>query len=310
METVACPITNSTEFTDYLQLPDRFDSSGKERWTLVRSAVSGLIMLNPRPDSSEITHHYHSGQYDPYLHDQNSSSFRDKVYLAARSFLLRYRAKIILKGITKPMQQLSILEIGCSTGALLDYFHRKKGVTLQNLAGVEPDTEAAKHARKHFGLQVYPSLHEEGFGEKTFDRIVLWHTLEHIHAINETVELVAKKLAPEGVLVIALPNPASFDAGLYRENWIAWDAPRHLYHFVPGTLEKLLELHNLNILRESPYFPDTLYNIFHSEKLLSQREKQKFNALRVTGALLEATAMTRAEKASSLVYYCRKKTGR
>ncbi|MEI6652621.1 MAG: class I SAM-dependent methyltransferase [Chlorobiaceae bacterium] len=308
METVPCPISNSIEFTPWLQVPDRFDSSGKTRWKLVQSCASGLIMLNPRPDSSEIAVHYRNGQYDPYLHKNSSSSLGERAYLAARSLLLRYRASLILNGAFKPFHKLSILEIGCSTGELLNFFHRSRGVPLDHLAGVEPDADSAAYAREVFGLRVSPLLQE---GAEKFDRIVLWHTLEHIHAINETLHAVSSLLEPDGVLVLALPNPASSGANYYRENWIAWDAPRHLFHFMPGTLEKLLEQHHLRVFRRKPYFPDALYNTFYSEQLRCKSQGGRFN-LRQQGIAL-GWAMVSLDKealwpkkASSFIYFARK----
>ncbi len=309
METVPCPISGSSDFTPRLQVPDRFDPSGKEQWSLLCSKASGLIMLNPRPDSTEITCHYPQGLYDPHLHQHNSFSYRDKAYLAARSLLLRYRARIILQGTSKPLRQVRLLEIGCSTGELLNYFHRRKGIPLSNLAGVEPDAEAASHAQKVYDLKVSRSLPNEGGGK--FDCMVLWHTLEHIHTIHETLDNAAKLLAPDGVLILALPNPESYDAKHYKENWIAWDAPRHLYHFVPETLAKLLQQHNLQVVRRQPYFPDSIYNTLHSEKLRCKRAKRGFHASQLGAALLKGIATAwmgalRPLKASSLVYFVRK----
>jgi SAM-dependent methyltransferase len=311
METAPCPISGSTDFTPCLQVPDRFDDTGKEQWTLMRSSASGLIMLNPRPDSSEIALHYHTGQYDPHLQAQNSTTITERAYLAARSLLLHYRASLILRECRKPLRQVRVLEIGCSTGDLLNYFHQKKGIPLDNLVGMEPEPEAAAYARKIFGLKVYPSLGDAADEEIRFDRIVLWHTLEHIHAIHETLDYAAKQLAPDGVLIIALPNPESYDAQHYRENWIAWDAPRHLYHFVPETLEKLLEGSGLKVVHRQPYPPDSIYNTLHSEKLRCKRAEKGFHAPQLGVALLKgiAAAVVGALlplKASSLVYSVKK----
>ncbi len=308
METVPCPITGSKEFTPYLQVPDRFDSSGKADWNLVRSSASGLIMLNPRPESAEIARHYRSPEYDPYRHNLNSSSFKERAYLAARTLLLGYRAEIILKGWVKPREKLSVLEIGCSTGNLLNYFHRH-GVPIKNLTGVEPDDDAARHARECFGLNIFSSIAEEIAEKKTFDRIVLWHTLEHIHTINETLHEVVAQLKPDGVVVISLPNPASLDAEYFKENWVAWDAPRHLYHFLPETLEKLLGLHGLRVFKRQPYFPDSVYNILHSEGLRSKRGKKRVNALRILTLLGRAAlyAFKGGARSSSVVYYAERK---
>jgi 2-polyprenyl-3-methyl-5-hydroxy-6-metoxy-1,4-benzoquinol methylase len=311
METVPCPISGSTDFIPWIQVPDRFDSSGKEQWSLMRSSVSGLIMLNPRPDSTEIALHYHTGHYDPHLQAQNSSTFSSKAYLAARSLLLGYRASLILRGCRTPLRQVRVLEIGCSTGDLLNYFHRRKRIPLHNLAGVEPDSEAAAYARERFKLNISPSLSDATDKGGLFDRIVLWHTLEHIHAIHETLEYATNHLAQDGVLIIALPNPESYDAKLYKENWIAWDAPRHLYHFVPESLEKLLEQHNLRVVHRQPYLPDSLYNTLYSEKLRCKSARKGFHAPQWGNALLKGIAAAGIGalllvKASSLIYFVRK----
>jgi hypothetical protein len=109
-----------------------------------------------------------------------------------------------------------------------------------------------------------------------------------------------------------LPNPESYDAKHYQENWIAWDAPRHLYHFVPETLKKLLEQHNLEIINRQPYPPDSIYNTLHSEKLRCKIAKKRFNAPQLGWALLKGIAAAGMgallpPKASSLVYFVRKR---
>jgi 2-polyprenyl-3-methyl-5-hydroxy-6-metoxy-1,4-benzoquinol methylase len=315
METVPCPISNSKAFTPFIQVPDRFDVSGKAAWQLVRSTASGLIMLNPRPQSSEASVHYRNGEYDPFRHGGKSNTISDKAYLAARTLLLGYRTKIILKGALKPLNRLSLLEIGCSTGDLLNYLHQKKRVPKENLAGVEPDHESRAWGQKQHGLKICHSIEqmrEIEYTGKKFDRIVLWHTLEHMHALNESITRAKELLDLKGVLVLALPNPLSWDALHYRENWIAWDAPRHLYHFTPDTLEKLFERHNLQIVKHQPYLPDSLYNTLHSEKLRCTREGKRFTVLLMGSAVLKAGVAAAIGvlwplKASSLVYFVRSK---
>jgi len=282
MESVPCPICNSMEFIPWLMLPDRFDHSGELRWQLVQSPVSGLVMLNPRPDCSEIASHYRSTRYDPFLHQGNVTSLEERGYLTARSLLLRYRARLVLHGFKKPLEQLSILEIGSSTGEFLNFFHCHRAVPLAHLAGVEPDAASATHARELFGLKVTASVHEL---EGTFDRIILWHTLEHIHDLGDTLHAISRHLKPDGLVVIALPNPACSGASHYQESWIAWDAPRHLYHFMPGTLTKLFERHGLTLSSALSYWPDALYNALYSEQLCCERGKRRFTFLRLCVAL-------------------------
>ena len=297
------------EFEAFLQVPDRFDVSGHTRWQLVRSCASGLVMLNPRPGSSDMAVHYPAGSYEPFFNRSSTTSLRKTILLAARLLLLRYRASLILADNVKPRCQHSVLEIGCAGGELLNFLHCTTGIPLDNLAGVEPDTAAAAHGRKVFRLTVTAALHNEYKG--LFDRIVVWHSLEHIHALHETLHRLEQLLDPDGVLVIALPNPECHEAKQYRENWIAWDAPRHLYHFVPGTLEKLLEQHNLHVVKRLPYMPDTVYNALFSEKLRCKRSGKAFGLFSASTALCRALlALQREiiwpETGSSVIYFARK----
>ena len=59
----------------------------------------------------------------------------------------------------------------------------------------------------------------------------MWHVLEHVPDLIETITHIKESLKSEGVLIIAVPNHKSFDANHYGEFWAAYDVPRHLWHF-------------------------------------------------------------------------------
>jgi SAM-dependent methyltransferase len=304
METVPCPITGSREFKPLLQAPDRFDLCGKS-WQLAQSTESGLVMLNPRPDPNEVAAHYPAEAYDPFLYDGNARTLRDRAYLFAASLLLGRKAQIVMKGFGKPAESAKVLEVGCSTGRLLLRIHRDFGVPPENLRGVELDSQAAASARSA-GLEVSESdLSNANFDDRRFDRIVFWHALEHLHHIGEALDRARKLLAEEGQLVIALPNIESRDAHRYGPNWIALDAPRHLYHFSPDTLGKLLEKHGLSILDISRWLPDTLYNVWYSEKLDREINGRRFGIGGIVRSCIRAAESLAAgrdpRQASSMV---------
>ncbi|NTU58825.1 MAG: class I SAM-dependent methyltransferase [Chlorobiaceae bacterium] len=266
MELIPCPISGDRDFTPLLEAPDRFALSGP-KWKLVRSSSSGLVMLNPRPDASESSKHYPEHSYDPFLHSGNCNNPRDRAYLSISSLLLGLKARIVMNGLCKPAESVRILETGCSSGRLLMRLHKGFGIPLDNLCGIEPDQQAAA-AAKAAGLTRITSteLAKTSF-ETRFDRIVFWHVFEHLHHIEETLDKTRDLLEKEGMLVIALPNIDSEDAKRYGSRWIALDAPRHLYHFTPKTLTLLLEKHGFSVIDVTPYVPDAIYNVWHSEKL-------------------------------------------
>jgi len=272
MEHPPCPITGNTSPHPFLKVLDRLNASGNAEWQLVRDPESKLVYLSPRPDETEIGIHYPESSYDPHLSVKAGITLRDKLYLSLRHLVLRKKASLIEKNGHPLSSRSTILEIGCSTGELLDTLRRKKGIPAVNCVGFEKNGCSASHARNTFSFTVNCAEFCDCPPAGTFDRIIFWHTLEHIHRINETLDKAAKCLGKNGVMVIALPNAGSLDATLYGKHWVAWDAPRHLYHFIPETLEKLLNKHDLKITAMRPFIPDTFYNCLYSEENIRQEK--------------------------------------
>ena len=73
------------------------------------------------------------------------------------------------------------------------------------------------------------------------------------------------------MLLIAVPNVESLDAQHYREQWAAYDVPRHLYHFAPKTMAQLLKKHKLVIRQTLPMPLDAYYVSMLSEKHKAER---------------------------------------
>ena len=312
METAPCPITGSRDFTPFLQAPDRFNLLGQP-WQLVQSTASGLVMLNPRPEVDEMATHYPAEAYDPFLHNGNARTLRDRLFLAATSLLLAGKARVVMKGIGKPAKSAHILEVGCSTGRLLLRIHRDYGVPLKNLCGMEIDRQAAETARRAGVGSVSESGLDETSFDQRFDRIVFWHALEHLHRINESLARARELLKPGGQLIIAVPNIHSDDTRRYGNRWIALDAPRHLWHFTPDTLGNLLEKRGFSVLEFGRWIPDTLYNVWYSEKLERTINGRLFGlggiARATTNAALSLTAGIDPRRASSMVVRAVKKPG-
>jgi len=81
--------------------------------------------------------------------------------------------------------------------------------------------------------------------------IVFWHSLEHLRDAGAVLAHAAGLLVPDGVIVIAIPNPSSAQARLFGERWLALDPPRHLVHVPAAALLARLEDLGLRIERVS-----------------------------------------------------------
>jgi hypothetical protein len=133
--------------------------------------------------------------------------------------------------------------------------------------GMEPDAGARKIGLDA-GLKVLPDknqLKEELKGKK-LKAITLWHVLEHVTDLEDTLNFFKDYLDEQGVLMIAVPNYTSYDAVHYGEFWAAYDVPRHLYHFEVKTVSKLLEPFGFKLVDTKPMKFDSFYVSMLSEK--------------------------------------------
>ena len=159
-----------------------------------------------------------------------------------------------------PSEEKKILEIGAGTGDFLTSC-QKHG---WKCYGVEPSDQAREVAKDYNQLKLFSSIEE--IGEKNFSVITLWHVLEHIPNLNETITKLNKLLTPSGTLIIAVPNYNSFDAKHYKQFWAGYDVPRHLYHFNKDSLKILLSSNGFELRTIKPMWFDSFYVSLLSEK--------------------------------------------
>jgi SAM-dependent methyltransferase len=121
----------------------------------------------------------------------------------------------------------AVLDAGAGRGRLLAAL-RRGGYRAE---GIDPSPRAPEVTRATLGE------HEA----RGLDAVVLWHVLEHVDDPAAAVRRAGDWLASNGVLLIALPNVASLQAGVGGPVWFHLDVPRHRTHFSPRGLRTLLE---------------------------------------------------------------------
>lgn len=243
----ACPVCGKTVFRNRLVVEDRTVSH--ESFAVVECAACGFQFTNPRPGAEEIGRYYESAAY--VSHNSAAAGLVNQVYRLARLFTMRRKARLLGKFAPRRGR---LLDYGCGTGHFLA---AAQGAGWA-VAGVEPNATARAEASQRVGQPI-----GEGdltaFAPGSFDAITLWHVLEHVHTLNETLAQLVRLLRSDGVLLIAVPNAASFDAQHYGARWAAYDVPRHLYHFVPATMARLLKKHRLALRATLPMPLDAYY---------------------------------------------------
>ncbi|MCW3118702.1 MAG: class SAM-dependent methyltransferase, partial [Chitinophagaceae bacterium] len=169
-----------------------------------------------------------------------------------------------------------------------------------NETGLEPDQDARKVAADLYGLQLEDTKRLFELPTGTFDVITLWHVLEHVNDLQATFAQLKKLLAANGRLLIAVPNYTSLDAEVYQQYWAAYDVPRHLYHFSPKAMDRLVRKHSAVIQYCKPMWFDSFYVSLLSSKY--KNGKTNWLGSLWTGLRSNLNAMQDVKKCSSLIY--------
>ena len=170
---------------------------------------------------------------------------------------------------------------------------------------VEKSPQAREFAKLHFDLDVKPESALKEFAPGSFDVITLWHVMEHLEHLGEVWQRLHELLTEKGVLIVAVPNCSSYDAQRYGEYWAAYDVPRHLWHFTPGTIQQLASRHGFIMAARHPMPFDAFYVSMLSEK--HRGSSCSFLKGMYAGTLAWFNALGRKERSSSMIYVFRKK---
>jgi SAM-dependent methyltransferase len=109
------------------------------------------------------------------------------------------------------------------------------------VAGIEPDAEAAQKARRYSDEIYTGDVLTAPFAIGSFDVVTMFHVLEHVPDPVAVVRRTLEWLAPSGLLIIEVPNAGGLGASVFGRAWSGLDLPRHLSHFTPDTLANVVE---------------------------------------------------------------------
>jgi SAM-dependent methyltransferase len=158
-------------------------------------------------------------------------------------------------------QRAAVVEARLGSGRLLDYgagagqFARFMAGRGFEVVGLEPFSLGAPVEAPGLTLLQAP-LASVKASLGTFDVITLWQVLEHLPRPVEVLGELKGLLRPGGVLVVSVPNLASWQARVFGGRWFHLDPPRHLLHFDLGTLTACLRRAGLSCEPSGQYLPE------------------------------------------------------
>ena len=291
-----CPICEGNILSPFLNCKDYTVSH--ETFTIQECSHCKFLLTSPVPGPSELPEYYKSDTY--ISHSPKATTWIDRIYLTARGFTLKWKLQLIQNYLTHSDSN-NLLDYGCGTGEFLKSC-KSAGFQVQ---GIEPSEKGRNQSMLATSQSIYGTISE--LPADNFQVITLWHVLEHITDLNQTLSQLNKKLTHTGTIFIAVPNHNSWDATHYQNHWGAYDVPRHLWHFSQADMQSLLAKHSLKIIDKIPMKLDAFYVSLLSEKY---RNNGKLNFSGLFSAFyngIKSNLLARKNlEYSSLIYVVRK----
>lgn len=264
------------------RLTERFaarDPVTGDAFAVAECAACGLSVTTPRPSAEALRRYYPAA----YHRAPGTNRFLSAVEWAQRR---------VYAGRARAVERLAggapgrVLDVGCGPGALLSAFRRRGW----QVHGTELDDEAAEAARAS-GIDVHAGpLERAPWPAGGFDAVVIWHALEHFPEPATPLAQAHRLLRPGGALMVGVPNAGSPEARLAKGAWFHLDVPRHLTHFTPAALRRVLAEAGFEVVRASHLALeyDTFSLVQSTLNALGLRPNALYDLLRTKGARLGA----------------------
>lgn len=189
---------------------DRNRAVTAERFTYRRCSVCGATWLVDVPENLAD---YYPGDYHDFLEGEALASAAAEE--APRIAMLR-----------RHVSAGRLVEIGPSQGV---FAAAARGAGF-SVTGLEMDEACCRHLGSVVGVEAIqtddPAAALDGLPPSR--AVVMFHLIEHLPNPWEVLRAAAANLEDGGVVMVATPNPNSFQARLLRSRWVHLDAPRHV----------------------------------------------------------------------------------
>lgn len=288
-----CPVCGSSQISFCFHCTD--NSISKQEFALWECKECAVRFTREAPGQDEIGPYYQSEAY--VSHTNSQKGIINRIYHVVRKITMQNKRRLVNKVSGKLKGKL--LDIGAGTGMFLK--------TMQDagweVLGLEPDEDTRNRASEIHQVELQP-VESLFILPQKYDVVTMWHVLEHVHQLHEYIKKIETLIAEGGHFMIAVPNYTSFDGYFYGKDWAAYDVPRHLYHFSPASMNKLLAMHGFKVITCKPMWFDSFY-------VSMLTEKYKRSSLGVIRAMFTAfysnlKALFNPEKCSSVIYIAEK----
>jgi Methyltransferase domain len=230
MELVSCDLCRSDQSELVTRQRDLLLEVTQDEFTVVRCRQCGLIYLNPRPSKDLLGSYYPTVYYPPVQAkvrpqlQQQAKKFSAKMKRGVLEDYYGYPAvgpagwfrtvRRILLWPDKALREFKgrhpmpwrgegkVLDVGCGAGGNLKSLQEQGW----QVFGIEISDVAAAHARDLLQADIHTgTLESAPFPPKSFDLVLMSHSLEHLPSPADALSRVHSLLKDDGLLVVSVP---------------------------------------------------------------------------------------------------------
>ncbi len=187
------------------------------------------MQLDTFPTDEELSAQYAGASSEDYVEEEAGQ---------------RETARRVLAKLESQAEPGKLLDLGPWVG----FYMAEAQARGWTATGIEPSAFASAYARDRLGLDVRTEdIYEADLPQSSFDAVLLGDVLEHLTRTDEALQRVKGWLAPDGVLVLLLPNAGSRLARLLGRRW--WSViPTHVHFFTPNSIRRMLARHGFEVV--------------------------------------------------------------
>jgi SAM-dependent methyltransferase len=215
-----------------------------EFFKLYKDSETGIIWTQVGKNHNHLSY-YQSENYIPHSDKKGLLGF---LYRFSQRLMFVYKRILLMKQLK---ESKSVLDYGAGDGKFAKYLE-KRGKKIFTYDPLKVNSSNSINLTQDTDFQV--------------DMMMMWHVLEHIPDLKKVFPKILERVNKNGFLVIAVPNRDCFDAKYYKNQWAAWDVPRHLYHFNHKSLLHFMSCYGLSFVFKRPLTLDSYYVSYLSEK--------------------------------------------
>ena len=254
-----CSLCGSNNFT-LVSEGDRYGFDLKKQFC----NECGLIQTYPAV-SKEFHEEFYSFHYRPLYLKSKVVDYQE-VIKEQNDKAKKYLDYFINNGLSEKLADLSIIEIGCSSGGTINGLKNN----VKSVQGCDLDAKAIKFAKDNFEIDVevgkYPSSLPDG--SKLF---ILSHILEHVFNPLETLKEIRSIMNSDDYLFIAVPGINAVKKGDYKHDLRRYFHIAHVSDFTASTLANVVNYAGF----KSIHIDEEINGLFIAGKVVNWKKTNK-----------------------------------